>query len=180
MSRTVKRLNITLAKKQQGVVLVIALVILITLTLIGIASLDSTSMDEKIAGNLRDLNLAFQAAESTMAEAENMVEGLEDTSTFGASAGLYDSNPPDPYAASTWTGSSSATAVSNLGSNVIQTRYFVEYVGDFNPGQDTVNVLNYGQGAGGISVSVFRIISRSTGAGGTTQVILESYYGKQF
>ncbi len=55
---------------QAGVVLVIGLIILLVLTLIGVSGMQNTSLEEKMAGNLRDRNLAFQAAEAAMRDAE--------------------------------------------------------------------------------------------------------------
>ncbi len=49
---------------QQGVALVLALVFLLLLTLIGITALGTSSLEEKMANNVKDKNLAFQAAES--------------------------------------------------------------------------------------------------------------------
>jgi type IV pilus assembly protein PilX len=59
-----------LYKFQSGVVLVVALIMLLLLALIGTAGMQSTSLEEKMAGNMRDKNLAFQAAESALSEAE--------------------------------------------------------------------------------------------------------------
>jgi type IV pilus assembly protein PilX len=56
---------------QRGAVLVISLIMLLVLTLIGITGMQSTVLEEKMAGNYRDKNLAFQAAESALRDAEN-------------------------------------------------------------------------------------------------------------
>jgi len=58
-------------KSQSGVVLVISLVMLLILTLIGVTGTQVTSLEEKMAGNSRDKNLAFQAAETALTLAEN-------------------------------------------------------------------------------------------------------------
>ena len=54
-------------KKQSGAVLVMALVMLAVLTLIGVASMDSSSMELKIASNTQEHDVAFQAAQSIIA-----------------------------------------------------------------------------------------------------------------
>ena len=54
-------------KKQVGVVLVMALVMLTVLTLIGIASMSSSTLEMKVAGNMQQHNVAFQAAQSRLA-----------------------------------------------------------------------------------------------------------------
>lgn len=169
-----------LPQKQSGAVLVVALVVLIALTLIGVVSLQSTTMEERMAGNLRDLNLALQSTESTLREAEVTIEGLANTDGFGTGGGMYSlGNAPDPFSAGTWTGASSTIATGNYG-NVVQPRYYIELIG--NVSEDTaaeINIFNYGQRTGG-EVTIFRIVARGTGATGTAQVILEEFYGRRF
>jgi len=57
-------------RTQSGVVLVISLIILLLLTIIGLSAMQTTSLEEKMAGNLRDKSLAFQMAESALRAAE--------------------------------------------------------------------------------------------------------------
>lgn len=51
---------------QQGAVLVVSLIILLLLTIIGVTAMRTVTMEERMAGNLRDRNLANQAAESAV------------------------------------------------------------------------------------------------------------------
>ncbi len=53
-----------------GAALFVSLVFLFILTVIGLAGMQNTSLQEKMAGHLREHNLAFQAAESALREAE--------------------------------------------------------------------------------------------------------------
>jgi type IV pilus assembly protein PilX len=55
---------------QSGVVMVVSLIILLLLTIIGINGMQSTLLEEKMAGNMRNRSLAFQAAEAALREAE--------------------------------------------------------------------------------------------------------------
>jgi len=55
---------------QNGVVLIMALVILFAMTLIGITSMNTTSLEERIASNYRDRQVAFQAAEAALRQGE--------------------------------------------------------------------------------------------------------------
>lgn len=61
-------------KKQTGVVLVISLVMLLLLTIIAVSGMQSISMAEKMAGNMGDHYLAFQAAETAVRHAEQFIE----------------------------------------------------------------------------------------------------------
>jgi type IV pilus assembly protein PilX len=49
---------------QQGAALVMALVILLILTILGVTAMSTSSLEQKMAGNIQDLTRAFQAAES--------------------------------------------------------------------------------------------------------------------
>lgn len=50
--------------RQRGVALVIALVVLLILTIIGVSALVSTALEGMMAGNVQEQNRAFQAAEA--------------------------------------------------------------------------------------------------------------------
>ncbi|MGY1459554.1 MULTISPECIES: pilus assembly PilX family protein [unclassified Luteimonas] len=61
------------ARRERGVSLVIVLVLLVATSLLGIAVLRSTAMQERMSANLRDRSLAFQAAESALRYAQEVV-----------------------------------------------------------------------------------------------------------
>ena len=77
----------SLLKKQKGAVLAISLIILLLMTLIGVSAMQSTTLQEKMAGNLRDANLAFQAAEAGLRDAENYLFKVATLPSFTASCG---------------------------------------------------------------------------------------------
>lgn len=60
---------------QKGSALVVALVFLLVMTLIGTTAMRSSGYQEIMAGNLRNHNLAFQAAEAALQEAANRLDG---------------------------------------------------------------------------------------------------------
>lgn len=62
-------------QRQQGAVLVVALMFLIILTLLGLAAMTGTTLEEKMAGNSRDYNIALQAAEAALRDAEADLKG---------------------------------------------------------------------------------------------------------
>jgi len=63
-------------KHQSGAVLVIGLIMLLLLTLIGVTGSQVTGLEEKMSGNIRDRNIAFQAAESALRDAEQDIRGV--------------------------------------------------------------------------------------------------------
>lgn len=56
--------TITGAKKQQGIVLVVSLLILIVMTVLSVSMLSTSALEEHMASNLQSHNTTFQAAES--------------------------------------------------------------------------------------------------------------------
>jgi len=57
-------------ERQGGAILITALMILLLLTIFGLSSMGTNILEEKMAGNMRDRNTAFQAAESALRAAE--------------------------------------------------------------------------------------------------------------
>jgi len=55
---------------QRGAVLIVSLLILLVMTIISVTALRTTSMDEKMASNTRQRQIAFNAAETAMRAAE--------------------------------------------------------------------------------------------------------------
>lgn len=53
-------------KKQQGSVLIVSLILLLILTITGVSSINNIGMNERMAGNYKDHDLAFQAAEAAL------------------------------------------------------------------------------------------------------------------
>jgi type IV pilus assembly protein PilX len=164
------------APQQSGAVLVISLMMLLLLTLISTTGMQSTSLEEKMAGNMRDHNLAFQSAEAALRAGEARIVTLWNggagsiqsfcTGTaelFSSVAGCVKA-APDPKVATTWTNASSITY--DTGSTLVTTqpRYFITYVNAYSAGSPVVPIS-------------FTITARGTGGQNNTQVILRSYYG---
>ena len=55
-------MNMRLPARQRGVTLVVALMLLLAVTLLGLASMRGTGMQERMSANLYDRAIAFQAA----------------------------------------------------------------------------------------------------------------------
>lgn len=63
-------MNVTRCDRQRGAALVVAMLILLMLTSLGVAMFRSFGLQEKIAGNTREKQHAFQAAQSALQFAE--------------------------------------------------------------------------------------------------------------
>ena len=89
-------------QQQQGIVLVIALVFLVVMTLIGVTSIQSNIVDERMVANQFETDQVFQAAESALRTGETFILSSNiPSSSFNATCTdglcLFDSanaNPP--------------------------------------------------------------------------------------
>jgi len=62
--------------KERGAALIITLLILLIMTLLGITAITTSSLQEKMAGNMRDQYMAQQAGDSIIRDAESWIRNL--------------------------------------------------------------------------------------------------------
>jgi len=86
--------NFHTVSRERGAVLIVALVMLLLLTVIGLSSMRGTSLQENMAGNMRDSNLALQASEAALRKGEEEVTKRFVAGTLGT---LETSNLADSY-----------------------------------------------------------------------------------
>ena len=182
--------TIRLGRQQKGVALFLTLTILLILTVLGISSVQTASMQERMSRNYRDVNIAFQGAEAATAEAEEFLEGMANIGVFpddgaGCAAGLC--NSIDGTAR--WTGLNWDEGDANIIETTItkdelgaamEPMYMIEYVAKVTIEQDTLNIGNVGQGGSSGRAYVFRITSRGTGGTEASKAMISSLYGRQF
>ena len=172
-------------KNQHGSILIISLMILVVLTMIGVSSMSSTSLQERMAGNFRDRQIAFQAAEMTLAYAEDYARNnINSASIFNNTNGYYKEHDGptsfNAFNASWWSNTGSQVLPTTISQVRTQPRYVIEYRGDIGESEGTsINLSGYGESAGGGIISNFRVTVRATGLSDNTQVILQSNYGKR-
>jgi type IV pilus assembly protein PilX len=180
MKRSIEH-RLTPRRLQSGVALITSLILLAVLTLIGIAAMQMTTIEERMAGNLEAQNQAFQRAEGTLGEAQRFLSRTLNLSDFTASGaqGLYDYIAPDGDAASsipdyglaaTWD-----PTVTRQAEHHDNARYFIELETPepvVKPGQPCV------PGGTCSMVLVFRITARATDDTGNAVVILRQRFAK--
>ncbi len=121
-------MNNQTTSRQKGAVLIVGLVLLVALTLIGVAAIKMTSLDQRIAANAQYRTMVFQAAESMLSEAasfesvqkciaENFKEGCVPAREFSVGNG-----------------------------QVVQATARISRVGDIESGGNSI-----GQGGGGVA-----------------------------
>ena len=73
------------AARQSGAILIVALVMLVVLTLLGVTAMNTTSLQERIASNTQEQVHAFQAAETGLnqAFADNLAFDISGVYTGG-------------------------------------------------------------------------------------------------
>ncbi|MCC5810795.1 MAG: hypothetical protein JJU06_10520 [Ectothiorhodospiraceae bacterium] len=60
-------------QRQRGAALIISLMLLLIMTLIGVTAMQTSTLQERMAGNSRDRSLAFQSSEAALREGEDWV-----------------------------------------------------------------------------------------------------------
>lgn len=161
---------------QKGSVLIVSLIILLVLTMIGVTAMGTSSLEEKMAGNSRDRELAFQAAEAALTDAQTFLEGIVATGGFTNVGGLYAlTTSPDIQATSTWNATNSRAYSATLPNIATQPRYIIE-LRPTTGGSETIDLNDPGNSAQ--AITMFRITARGTGGTNTAVVILQAFYGK--
>lgn len=166
--------------KEEGAVLIIGLIMMLLLTIIGLASIRGTDLQERMAGNMRDRNLAFQSAEAGLRAGELVGFGLTGTAVPNAN-GYFDNlnrsstiKRPALWEKTDWeAGTNSIKLANNIISDVAdQPRYVIEEITAVS------NAANEGSGieAGHVKDIRFYYQVTSRGIGGTTntEVVLQS------
>jgi len=74
---------------QRGAALIVGLIMLLLMTMVGVAGMRDTLLQEKMAGNMRDREMALQAAESALRAAEISLNGATAPAISNAN-GMYD------------------------------------------------------------------------------------------
>lgn len=162
--------------RQRGSILVISLIILLVLTVLGLSSMSTSTMEERMSGNTRDRARALQAAEVGLRRAETFIDTIASVEAFGQNVGLYaEGVHPDIEDPATWTDDASiqldADTVAGVAS---QPRYIIEHMS--TQGQDDINIGGYGESSGMQALDTYRITVRATGGSDDAVVMLQSYY----
>lgn len=193
-------------KNQSGVVLIVALVMLVIMSILGITSVRTVALEEKMSAAAHDRSIALQAAEAALLAGQRECEAANRAASGivlpersdGASL-TYTSNQPavnngfaathDKVLADDWMvdgldwsdNNKTRTLLSdavNLGPLVTNPpRYFIEYRGPaLCPNSGTEDASLAGETETIATCSKFRITARSQPANGRAEVFLQSLY----
>lgn len=120
------------AHSQRGISLLVVLVLLLIMTLLGLAILRSTMLEERMAGNLFDRSLSFQAAESALREAELIAATAPAAPTSGCTNGVCSEpvlNATERWLDTAFTGWQQAPVLAGATPAPPRGDYFIEYMG---------------------------------------------------
>jgi len=148
-------------KRHQGSALIISLIMLLLLSLITLGGMQSTILQERMASNLHDRNIAFQASERALREGESWLAD-------NAGSALTNDRLVGPQ---TWDGTGNDVTTVNTGDPQLSGEpvYHAGWVADFCPGLQ----------AGGPCFERFAVTSRAQGGTGQSIVILQSMFMPQ-
>jgi type IV pilus assembly protein PilX len=149
-------------QRERGVVLVIALIFLVILTLLGTIAANVTGLEERMAGNTRDRDLALEAAEAALQDAATRMNndiGGQTASQFRASATTLAAMTPNDanyWKARNWGTANSITQTLNQVAE--QPSFFVE------------------RRAAAGTTEYYRVTARGIGGNSNAIVILQAEY----
>ena len=171
------RLQHGAANRQTGAVLIVALVLLLVLTILGVAGMQNTTMEERMAGNYRDRFGAFQAAEAALRVGEESIAdyGTFSVIDFGATPGTYalDSYTAgiDPFDETNYQKSlDGGFSIDEVSSSPM---YFLEQLPKVPLPQSSL-VLGFQSKPE--DIQYYRVTGRGTGVSDRTEVVLQSTY----
>jgi type IV pilus assembly protein PilX len=194
----ITRRELSMPARQSGMSLFPALMFLLVLAVLGVSALNSSLMQEKMVSNTKDANLAFQAAEAGLRDAEGDVERNKMTWTptsFSSACTNGLCVPPSTWPtpssldiskAIDWSNSGltrtygSQTSVPTLPDVASQPEYVIERIPP-PPGLPAPPGSSVGIGCGPGCIPppagfAYRLTVLATGARPETRVVLQSTY----
>jgi type IV pilus assembly protein PilX len=181
-----------LARPQRGMSLIVTLVMLVAITLLGLAAVGGTVMQEKIAGNTKDMNLAFQAAEAGLRDAEaDIAQNVTANSAFTSTCHLGLCTPPSTWGTPTstplwklvsWGSGATRTYGAYTGAAAVSPdlasppQYVIEKLSTQKPGQGDAMGIGVAPNAG--AGTYYRATVFATGGRADTHVVAQSIYLK--
>ncbi len=158
-------------RRQHGSALLISLLFLLLLTVLGVTAIRNSTLEERMAGNLRDLNIAFQAAEAGLRVAEaDLASAALPAFTAAGTGGYYtapaaDATPLWEVGGTNWRGS----GLTNFSQSFAPPDYIIEQLAP-------VVQPSLQFGSPGTTIQLYRITARGFGPSQDTVAILQANY----
>jgi type IV pilus assembly protein PilX len=158
---------------QKGVSILVALVMLLILTLIGVSSMNSSIVELKMSTSMQQQGIALNRAEEMLRTGETNIDGiLDEPAAFDFAAagdGYYlTADAIDVYQID-W-----STLVSIQPDTSVDDTYVIEYLGAKPIPGESVKIATDGRIIGG-AVHTFRITTRSVAGKGAVRLVQSMY-----
>ncbi len=174
--------------KQNGIVLIMVLSLLLALTILGVSSMSTSTLETKMANNFQDRSSAFQAAEAALREGERLIETQNyNGSEFSnlCTSGLcectklttcdYNGDSTQTFWEQDTVWNTSTTHMTyqtvNLGLS-LPAKYIIEHMGNVCPDSNSACTITPAD------PRMFRITAIGYGKTATAKVMLQSTYKK--
>jgi type IV pilus assembly protein PilX len=175
-------MNTQSLQRQSGTALIVALTILLVLTVLGVSAMRTTSLQDKMAGNARDSQVAFEAAEFALRQAEQALANdtvVEADFANDGGTGAYFSykglNPEAWTVEANWT--TKAVPANTYTGNVSKFPVYMIQKVDANINVEDLPVLGGGYGSDRYAgLLIYQITARGFGISPNSRVMLQSYY----
>jgi type IV pilus assembly protein PilX len=180
-------------RRQRGVALVVALVLLLVVTLIGLAASRGTVLQEHMSANSFDRSLAFQRSEAALRSAEEAITDnyrIADLNGTDCSIAACPTVPTNTFAGatdSTWRDVAAIYDVNDANTPGVP-QYNIQFMGtgraeNLLGTRDNADSGNYGSGAAPDNVAFYRVTARSADPAllaGRSTVVLQTTVKRPF
>lgn len=160
------------AHPERGNALIVGMILLLLMSVISLTSLKAIRTDERLAGNLQDRYLAFQAAEAALRAAEELLEQPA-LPSFQTTTGFYHFLADDVPAPVTLNTENAKVYEETLTGVSQPPRYMIEQM---EAGVEEGGSLVVGTRYVGERRNSFRITALGFGGSPTTRVVLQSTF----
>lgn len=170
-------------QSQRGAVLIIGLIMLLLLTMIGLASIRGSDLQERMAGNMRERNIAFQSAEAGLRTGEDFL--MFNAAAFtGGTVGLWpDLNKvgairsrPASWTSVDWEANSIQLPDDTIDFVGEQPRYTIERVIATSVAASQGGAIDHESVEKTADAEYYRVTSLGSGGNTDTEVILQSTF----
>lgn len=191
MRTGVLRLTRTGPRAQRGLSLITTLLFMVSALVLGVSVLGVNVMQERIIGNTKDRDLALQAAEAALRDAEqDIIASITSATSFSDSCASGLCTPPtqratvsplpvDKQAGFSWASTANTRAYGQITSApalpgvIAQPVYVIERLGYMGTAVGDSSSMGVNPANAGVG---YRITARATGARAETVVILQSIF----
>lgn len=168
-----------LPSQQQGITLIIGLIMLLLLTILGTTAMVSSSTQHKMSGSIRDLDVSFQSAESGLENGESWLAAqfLEPVASPTCTGQCVYSNDNELYYEDKdeawWQANGAQLSAGTISGVHAQPYYHLQYI-SFKSDDLTIG---HGVGSG---KHYYYVTSQATGGNELTSSVLQTTFARRF